>query len=164
MPRVRVRAGDRSTHDRAFGAILGLAVAIASLAIGSSSSAMSFVALVAFFGLPMSALVGAICGPMVATAPVRWLPPLVVGIGIASAALGWVVAAVLIAALGSVLAFMTAGLSLVPTIGVIVAGLPFLVPTVVVTIPMAAVWALLLRAWLTLWVGKSLPESIETTG
>jgi hypothetical protein len=144
-------APGRSDHDRTFGTVLGVAVSIVSLLIGSSNASLSLVALVAFFGLPISALVGSIFGPTVATAPLRWLPPLIVGIGIASAALGWVVAAVLIAGLGIVFALMTAGLSLVPAVLVVVAGLPLLVPTVIVTITMAAVWAVLLRALATVW-------------
>jgi hypothetical protein len=148
-------AAVRSNHDRAFGTLFGIVVAIAGLEIGSSNADLSLVALVAFFGLPISALVGSLFGRTVATAPLRWLPPLVVGIGIAAAALGWVVAAVLIGVLGAVFALPTGGVSLVPAVLVIGAGLPFLVSTVLVTIPMVAVWAMLVRASATLWAGAT---------
>ena len=154
----RIRANEWRLIGMASGP---LAVVLAS-SLGSLDPTFAPVVTVAPLGLPVAIVSGWIFGPVVATAPWRWLLPVVVGTAIGAALLGWLGASAMIVFVGLVFAVPSGGFSVVTALGISAVGIVFVVPALVVILPSVAVWALLLRVYVA-WRGR-IPEASRAPG
>jgi hypothetical protein len=134
-----------SNEWRLIGMATGPLVAVVVTLLGSMLPTSTPITAVGFIGYPVAFIVGWIFAPMIVVAPWRWLPPVAVGIGIAAAFLGWLEVSVFVLIGGLVLAPLSGGVSLFASLAVAAAGIPFIALALVVTLPIAAIWALLIR-------------------